>query len=106
MRLGQAYRQEKIKHLSLKSLLQLKIYHLKYNPVIKMKPLFSKFFCIRVVYKMNGSNSARVDILIVPSVKALLRGGGGGRGGESGGGSIAIITQESVENRNQVVEQN
>lgn len=80
MRLGQAYRQEKIKHLSPKSLLQLKNYHLKYNPVIKMKPLFSKFFCIRVVYKMNGSNSARVDILIVPSVKALLRGGGGGKG--------------------------
>lgn len=38
MRLEQAYPQEKIKHLSPKSLLQLKIYHLKYTPVIKMKP--------------------------------------------------------------------
>lgn len=49
---------------------------------------------------MNGSNSTRVDILIVLSVKVWLWWWG------RVGAVITIITLESVENRHHIVEQN
>lgn len=51
---------------------------------------------------MNGSNSTRVDILIVLSVKVWLW----WWGSMGVGAVITIITLESVENRHHIVEQN